>query len=103
MRKLKRRVNINIMPKSNKVTGRDYSYDKKYENSPEQIKHREERNISRAEMEKYLIEKYGKAKAMQILAGKDVDHKKALSAGGSNSKKNRRLRSIHSNRGDKTY
>ena len=91
------------MAKRNKKTGRNYSYDKKYENSPTQVKHREERNRARAETRRYLEEKYGKQKAKQMLKHKDVDHKKALKAGGSSKKSNLRLRSIHSNRGDKTY
>ena len=32
----------NTRPKSNKATGRDYSYDKKYQASPERIKYRTE-------------------------------------------------------------
>lgn len=37
------------------------------------------------------------------LKGKDVDHKKAIVAGGSNARSNLRLRSPHANRADKTY
>ena len=44
---MKKRVN-------NKSTGRDYSYDKKYQSSPEQIKKRTERNAARAEIKKEL-------------------------------------------------
>lgn len=52
---------------SNKATGRDYSYDKKYESSPEQIKKRASRNAAR----RRAIKAHGKA----ALRGRDVDHK----------------------------
>jgi len=45
-----------------------------------------------------MIKKHGKAK----LKGKDVDHKKPLKKGGSNSMKNLRIRSVSKNRGDKS-
>jgi len=38
-----------------------------------------------------------------IPAGMDVDHKKAIKAGGTNSPSNLRLRNASANRGDKTY
>lgn len=52
---------------SNKATGRDYSYDKKYESSPEQIKRRASRNAAR----RRAIASRGAS----ALKGKDVDHK----------------------------
>lgn len=52
---------------SNLATGRNYSYDKKYESSPEQIKRRASRNAAR----RRAIQRHGKA----ALKGKDVDHR----------------------------
>lgn len=52
---------------SNKATGRDYSYDKAYESSPEQIKKRASRNKARRE----IIKRRGQ----RAVSGKDVDHK----------------------------
>lgn len=52
---------------SNKATGRDYSYDKRYESSPEQIRRRASRNAAR----RRAIQSRGKS----VLKGKDVDHK----------------------------
>lgn len=52
---------------SNKATGRDYTYDKKYESSPEQIKRRASRNRARRE----AIRRHGAS----AVKGKDVDHK----------------------------
>ena len=86
-------VGKNKRPKSNKATGRDYSYDTTYEDRPEQVKNRVKRNRARREMAK----KKGKA----ALKGKDVDHKKPLSKGGSNSPKNLRVTSKKKNRGRK--
>jgi hypothetical protein len=75
---------------------RDYSYDTKYENSPEQIKNREARNKARYDVEHHLHTAiHGDIK------GKDIDHKVPLSKGGSNKPSNWRVRSVHSNRGDK--
>lgn len=96
---------MNKRPKSNKRTGRNYSYDKAYEQDPTQVKNREERNLSR----RHALQSVAKAhnltmgEAMKKKHSKDVDHIHALKSGGSNSKKNTRWRSIHSNRGDKTY
>lgn len=52
---------------SNLSTGRDYSYDKKYESSPEQIKRRAKRNAARRRM----MKAHGKGS----LRGKDVHHR----------------------------
>ncbi len=68
-----------------------------YQGTPEQIKKRAMRNKARAEM----VKKHGKA----ALAGKDVDHVKAIRHGGTNGKGgigNLRIRSIRANRGDTT-
>jgi hypothetical protein len=96
---------MNTRPKSNKKTGRSYVYDSRYEESPTEIKHREERNLAR----KHALQSVAKAhnipisKAKAMKKGQDVDHIKSLKGGGSNKKSNTRWRSIHSNRGDKTY
>lgn len=57
----------NKRPGSNKATGRDYSYDKAYQASPERKKYRAELN---GEAKKRGV--YGKRHA----AGKDLSHKK---------------------------
>ena len=75
-------------------TGRDYSYDKKYQSSPEQKKKRAQRNAARATMIKA-----GKTK---VGDGKDVDHKKPLKNGGSNKRSNLRVVSKKANRSRKT-
>jgi hypothetical protein len=64
-------------------------YDK-YQGKPEQIKNRAKRNAARTEMVKE-----GRASKGD---GKDVDHRMPLSKGGSTSKKNLRVVSVHTNR-----
>lgn len=64
-------------------------YDK-YQGKPEQLKNRAKRNAARAEMMKA-----GRAKKGD---GKDVHHKRPLSKGGSTSKSNLSVVSVHSNR-----
>lgn len=69
------------------------NYKKEYQNyqgNPEQIKNRSERNQARAAMVKA-----GKAHKGD---GKDVDHKKPLAKGGSNSTSNLRVQSKSANR-----
>lgn len=51
---------------SNLKTGRDYSYDKKYESSPEQIRKRASRNAARRRLEA--------RRGASALKGKDVHH-----------------------------
>lgn len=84
----------NKRPKSNLKTGRDYTYDKDYQKSKKQIKNRTDRNKAR----KAAITD-GKVKLGDRT--RDVDHKKPLSKGGSNSKRNHRVISVKKNRGDK--
>ena len=60
-------VGKNKRPASNKATGRDYSYDKSYQATPERKKYRAELN---GEAKKRGV--YGKRHA----AGKDLSHKK---------------------------
>lgn len=70
---------------------RDYRHEyDAYQGKPEQIKNRAKRNAARAEMVKE-----GRAHKGD---GKDVDHKRPLSKGGSTSKSNLRMTSVHSNR-----
>ena len=76
---------------SNKATGRDYSYDKKYESSPEQIRRRASRNRAR----RAAIA----ARGVSALKGKDVDHKNGSPL--DNRPENLRITSKHFNRGRK--
>lgn len=86
---------------NDKAHGRSYIYDLAYEKK--HLKDREERNLARRQALAHFTSKYGVAKAKQMLKFKDIDHIKSLSSGGSNKKSNRRIRSRHSNRGDKSY
>lgn len=62
---------------------RDYKREyQAYQGKPEQIKNRSERNQARSKLSKEGLVHKGD--------GKDVDHKKPLSKGGSNSKSNLR-------------
>lgn len=68
---------------------RDYKQERLSE-SPERKKHRAERNAARRKLlEEGLVHKGD---------GKDVDHKRPLSKGGSNSRKNLRVRDANENR-----
>ena len=84
----------NKRPKSNLKTKRDYTYDKEYQKSPQQVKNRSSRNAAR----KAAI-KAGKVKLGDRT--RDVDHKKPLAKGGSNGRKNTRVISANKNRGRK--
>ena len=81
----------NKRPKSNRATGRDYSYDKKYQASEEQKKNRASRNAARAA----VVKTKGKA----AVKGKDVDHKNGNPK--DNNSKNLRVESKKKNRGRK--
>lgn len=61
-----------------------------YQGKPEQIKRRAERNAARRALMK--------TGAVHKGDGKDVDHVRALSKGGTNSRSNLRVRSASSNR-----
>jgi hypothetical protein len=77
-------------------SGRVYSaYDRAYQKRPEVRR----RHILRLRARRRAEKLYGKA----ALAGKDVDHVKALKAGGGNEPGNIRLRDMRRNRADKTY
>lgn len=69
---------------------RDYKKATAYENTPEQIKHREQRNAARA-----ALMKAGKVHKGD---GKDVDHKHMLKNGGSNNPSNWDVVTVHKNR-----
>jgi hypothetical protein len=72
------------------------AYDRAYEARPEQLRNRAARGRARYEMMKHYGEK--------AIAGKDIDHIHALASGGApDAMSNLRIRSIHANRGDKTY
>jgi ribosomal protein S17 len=64
-----------------------------YHGKPEQIANRAERVKARR-----IMEKTGAAKKGD---GKDVDHIRPLSKGGTSAKTNLRMRSVKANRGDK--
>ena len=73
---------------------RDYAKEyRDYHAKPEQIANRSARNQARRTMEKEV----GKT----ALKGKDVDHKKPLSRGGSNARSNLQVLSVRENRGTK--
>jgi hypothetical protein len=71
---------------------RDYKKEyREFHALPEQKKHRAMRNTAHRQEEK----KHGKS----AMRGKEVDHIRPLSSGGSNAPSNRRLLSIKKNRG----
>lgn len=75
---------------------RDYAKEyRDYHANPLQIKRRSARNKAR----RLMIKKLGK----KAVEGKDVDHKHSLKGGGSNRISNLRIRSVHANRGDKSF
>lgn len=78
------------MPRMTKDGKRDYSYDKKYESSSTQRHNRVERDLARREL----------TKEGRVAKGdsRDVDHKRPLSKGGTNSRSNLRAISSHANR-----
>lgn len=69
---------------------RDYKKQAKYDGKPSVVKDRTKRNAARREMERE-----GKVSKGD---GKEVDHKKPLSKGGSNSRSNLRVTSKSANR-----
>lgn len=74
--------------------GHSSEYDKAYKKRPEYMANQRARMKARY----WAVKRLG-AKA---LAGKDLDHIKPLSAGGSGTaQSNLRIRSVHENRGDK--
>ncbi|MFZ6731946.1 HNH endonuclease signature motif containing protein [Undibacterium sp. Ji42W] len=75
------------MPK----TAHAKAYDAAYEARPEQVKKRAMRNEARRELEKQGLVRKGD--------GKEVDHTKPLSGGGTNKRSNLRVISEEQNRG----
>lgn len=78
------------MPRKNPDGTRDYSYDKKYESSPKQRAARVERDLARRQ-----LAKEGKVSKGD---GKDVDHIRPVSKGGTNKPSNLRAISASANR-----
>jgi 5-methylcytosine-specific restriction endonuclease McrA len=78
------------MPRKNPDGSRDYSYDTHYEASAKERKDRVERTLARRELAKEGVVHKGD--------GKDVDHIKPLSKGGSNNRSNLQAISSHANR-----
>lgn len=78
------------MPRKNPDGTRDYTYDTQYEHTAAQRKNRSERVLARRELTKEGIASKGD--------GKDVDHKRPLSKGGTNERSNLREISAHANR-----
>lgn len=72
--------------------GHNPVYVEKHQETPVEIKKREERNKAR-----YQLEKAGKVHKGD---GVDVDHRDPLAKGGSNSPSNWRVRSRHANRAE---
>jgi len=81
-------------------TGRDYARESATE-SPERRRNRALRNKARRDLLRQLTEKHGAAVAKKMMEGKDVDHHKPLSQGGTGKLSNLRLRDPSSNRSDK--
>ena len=77
------------MPYKNKAN-RKYAQAVAYEDTPAQVKNREERNKARAHLMKEGRVSKGD--------GKDVDHIKPLSKGGTSAKSNLKVKSASSNR-----
>jgi uncharacterized membrane protein YkoI len=86
----------------NKSTGRKYtkgSYDHRNNNTPTARKNRNARMRNRRAVITALAKKMGsRAKAEAYMKGKEVDHKKALSKGGTNAKSNLKVISAKKNR-----
>jgi len=80
--------------KSNKA-----KYDKAY--GKVTVGHRVKRNQARAIMKEKLTEKYGEARAEQMMKDKDVAHIKPVSKGGTNAPSNLKLQPRSANRGRK--
>lgn len=71
------------------------AYDKAYEKTERyKVGHRMRLRARYAE-----VKKLGK----EALKGIDIDHKHSIATGGDNDPSNWRLRSVHSNRGDKSF
>lgn len=78
---------------ANKAGPKKAAYDKAYNARPKQKKNRAKRNAARA-----MLMKAGRVRKRD---GKDVDHKRPLSKGGSNKRSNLRVLSKSKNRARK--
>lgn len=78
---------------ANKAGPKKAAYDKRYNARPKQKKNRAKRNAARRELMK--------AGRVRKGDGKDVDHKRPLSKGGSNKRSNLRVLSASKNRARK--
>ena len=72
-------------------------YDKAYGKAT--VGDRVKRNQARAVMRDKLEERYGKARAEQMMKGKDVAHIKSVRSGGTNAPSNLKLQAKSVNRG----
>lgn len=71
---------------------RDYKKEyREYHARPEQKKNRAARNL------------WNRRLKGRVPAGKEIDHRRPLASGGSNTRDNIRFRSVHANRGDKSH
>lgn len=85
-------ANLGMRKPFNKTTGRDYADEySRYQGTSEQKLNRAKRNSARAAM--------AKAGKVRKGDGKDVDHKKAIKNGGTNTTKNLRAIDKSKNRG----
>ena len=71
----------------NKSTGRDYSYDKKYESSPEQKKRRAQRNKDRRNALKKGTVSKGDSKDVHHTDSKNLKNPKVISSSKNRAKK----------------
>jgi hypothetical protein len=78
-------------PTSHRTPAQLRAHGKGYQATPDQRKKRAKRNAARA--------KVVKVRGATAVRGKDVDHKRSLKKGGSNSMKNLRVQSVKKNRG----
>ena len=65
--------------------------DEKYEDSPKQVKHREERNLAHRQ--------FKKASPKALSGNRDVAHIKPLAGDGPNTRANERIETVAKNRG----
>lgn len=78
-------------PSSHRTPEQIRKMDRGYNHRPAIVRNREERNQARSIMRKKL--------GAAAIAGKDIDHKRMVSKGGTNAPSNLRVRSPHANRG----
>ena len=79
-----------INKSSNPAAKRNYQREDKREDTPTEVKHREERNAARHQLEK--------AGGKALPSGSDVAHIKPLAGGGANTRSNLRVETVAKNR-----